>query len=91
MTNGGKEIVEAISADHPRSKRSRFMDRRTLHAGDPAAARRPGSAVQAMVERTTGIVMPDADLDQTIADIVGAGATSPPHWLHGAARHRPGR
>ncbi len=55
-------------------------------------ARRPGKRVQAMGgAKNHGIIMPDADLDQAVKDIVGAALRLGRRALHGPAGDRAGR
>nr|WP_327196907.1 MULTISPECIES: CoA-acylating methylmalonate-semialdehyde dehydrogenase [unclassified Sphingopyxis] len=72
VINGGKEIVEAI-LDHPAIKAVSFVGSSDVAQAIYSRGTAAGKRVQAMGgAKNHGIVMPDADLDQTIADIVGA-------------------
>ncbi len=72
VVHGDKEIVDAI-LDHPDIKAVSFVGSSDIASyvyGRGAAA---GKRVQCMGgAKNHAIVMPDADLDQTVADIVGA-------------------
>jgi malonate-semialdehyde dehydrogenase (acetylating)/methylmalonate-semialdehyde dehydrogenase len=71
VVHGDKEAVDAI-LDIPTSRRSASSARRH-RALCLSAARGGGKRVQAMGgAKNHGIVMPDADMDQVVADLIGA-------------------
>jgi len=72
VVQGDREVVEAI-VDHPDVQAISFVGSSDIaHAVYKAAAER-GKRVQAMGgAKNHGIVMPDADLDTAVGDIIGA-------------------
>ncbi len=91
VVHGDKEMVDAI-LDHPDIKAVSFVgssDVAQYVYGRGAAA---GKRMQCMGgAKNHGIVMPDADLDQAVQDILGAGLWLGRRALHGAAGGRAGR
>jgi malonate-semialdehyde dehydrogenase (acetylating)/methylmalonate-semialdehyde dehydrogenase len=72
VVHGDKAVVEAILA-HPTIKAVSFVGSSDIAASVFQKAGASGKRVQAMGgAKNHGIVLPDADLDQTVADIVGA-------------------
>ena len=72
VVNGDKEMVEAI-LDHPDIKAVSFVGSSDIAQAVYARGTAAGKRVQAMGgAKNHGIVLPDADLDRAVADIVGA-------------------
>jgi malonate-semialdehyde dehydrogenase (acetylating)/methylmalonate-semialdehyde dehydrogenase len=72
VVHGDKDCVEAI-LDHPAIKAVSFVGSSDIAQSVFSRAGANGKRVQAMGgAKNHGIVLPDADLDQTVADIVGA-------------------
>jgi malonate-semialdehyde dehydrogenase (acetylating)/methylmalonate-semialdehyde dehydrogenase len=72
VVQGGKEIVEAILR-HPSIKAVSFVGSSDIAQSVYALGALHGKRVQAMGgAKNHGIVLPDADMDQTVADLMGA-------------------
>ena len=72
VVHGDKEIVDAIVA-HPTIKAVSFVGSSDVAQSVYAAGARNGKRVQCMGgAKNHGIVLPDADLDQVVADLMGA-------------------
>jgi malonate-semialdehyde dehydrogenase (acetylating)/methylmalonate-semialdehyde dehydrogenase len=72
VVQGDKAVVEAI-LEHPTIKAVSFVGSSDIAASVFQKAGASGKRVQAMGgAKNHGIVLPDADLDQTVADIIGA-------------------
>src|SRR5690606_13288086 len=72
VVHGDKEIVDAI-LKHPTIKAVSFVGSSDVAAYVYATAAAHGKRVQAMGgAKNHGVVLADADLDQTVADIIGA-------------------
>ena len=72
VVQGDREVVEAIMA-HPLIKAVSFVGSSDIANRIYALGAQNGKRVQAMGgAKNHGIVMPDADLDQAVADIIGA-------------------
>ena len=72
VVNGGREAVEAI-IDHPAIGAVSFVGSSDIAHQVFQRAAREGKRVQAMGgAKNHGIVMPDADLDSAVSDIIGA-------------------
>ena len=72
VVHGDKEAVDAIVA-HPAIKAVSFVGSSDVAQSVYAAGAQQGKRVQCMGgAKNHGIVMPDADLDQAVADIMGA-------------------
>jgi len=72
VVHGDKDIVEAILR-HPTIKAVSFVGSSDIAQSVYALGAQHGKRVQAMGgAKNHGIVLPDADLDQTVADLVGA-------------------
>jgi len=72
VVHGDKAVVEAILA-HPTIKAVSFVGSSDIAASVFQKAGASGKRVQAMGgAKNHGIVLPDADLDQAVADIIGA-------------------
>jgi len=72
VVHGDKAVVEAILT-HPTIKAVSFVGSSDIAASVFQKAGASGKRVQAMGgAKNHGIVLPDADLDQTVADIIGA-------------------
>ena len=72
VVHGDKEIVDAIVA-HPLIKAVSFVGSSDVAQSVYAAGARNGKRVQCMGgAKNHGIVLPDADLDQVVADLMGA-------------------
>jgi len=72
VVHGDKEIVGAIVA-HPTIKAVSFVGSSDVAQSVYAAGARNGKRVQCMGgAKNHGIVLPDADLDQVVADLMGA-------------------
>jgi len=72
VLHGDKAMVDAI-LEHPGIKAVSFVGSSDVAHHVYAAAAKAGKRVQAMGgAKNHGIVLPDADLDQAVADIVGA-------------------
>ncbi|HWU77177.1 MAG TPA: CoA-acylating methylmalonate-semialdehyde dehydrogenase [Rhodanobacter sp.] len=72
VVHGDKEIVNAIVA-HPLIKAVSFVGSSDVAQSVYAAGARNGKRVQCMGgAKNHGIVLPDADLDQVVADLMGA-------------------
>jgi malonate-semialdehyde dehydrogenase (acetylating)/methylmalonate-semialdehyde dehydrogenase len=72
VVHGDKAVVEAILA-HPTIKAVSFVGSSDIAASVFQKAGASGKRVQAMGgAKNHGIVLPDADMDQTVADIIGA-------------------
>ena len=72
VVHGDKEIVEAI-CDHPAIKAVSFVGSSDIAQAVYARGAANGKRMQCMGgAKNHGIVLPDADLDQAVADIVGA-------------------
>jgi malonate-semialdehyde dehydrogenase (acetylating)/methylmalonate-semialdehyde dehydrogenase len=72
VIHGDRTIVEAIM-DHPAIKAVSFVGSSDVAQAIYARGTANGKRVQAMGgAKNHGIVMPDADMDQAVADIVGA-------------------
>ena len=72
VVHGDKEVVDAI-LDHPTIKAVSFVGSSDIAHYVYQRGGAAGKRVQAMGgAKNHGIVMPDADLDQTVADLMGA-------------------
>ncbi len=72
VVHGDKEIVDAIVA-HPTIKALSFVGSSDVAQSVYAAGAAKGKRVQCMGgAKNHGIVLPDADLDQVVADLMGA-------------------
>jgi malonate-semialdehyde dehydrogenase (acetylating)/methylmalonate-semialdehyde dehydrogenase len=72
VVHGDKEIVDAIVA-HPTIKALSFVGSSDVAQSVYAAGAAQGKRVQCMGgAKNHGIVLPDADLDQVVADLMGA-------------------
>jgi malonate-semialdehyde dehydrogenase (acetylating)/methylmalonate-semialdehyde dehydrogenase len=72
VVHGDKEIVDAI-LDHPAIKAVSFVGSSDIANYVYARGAQNGKRVQAMGgAKNHGIILPDADMDQAVADIVGA-------------------
>ena len=72
VVHGDKEIVDAI-LDHPDIKAVSFVGSSDIANYVYARGAQNGKRVQAMGgAKNHGIILPDADMDQAVADIVGA-------------------
>ena len=72
VVHGDKEIVDAIVA-HPLIKAVSFVGSSDVAQSVYAVGARNGKRVQCMGgAKNHGIVLPDADLDQVVADLMGA-------------------
>jgi len=72
VVHGDKDSVEAI-LDHPTIKAVSFVGSSDIAQSVFSRAGASGKRVQAMGgAKNHGVVLPDADLDQTVADIIGA-------------------
>ncbi|MBC7285246.1 CoA-acylating methylmalonate-semialdehyde dehydrogenase, partial [Hoeflea sp.] len=72
VVNGDKEIVDAI-LDHPEIKAVSFVGSSDIAHYVYRRGAEAGKRVQAMGgAKNHGIVLPDADLDQVVADLAGA-------------------
>ncbi|WP_162252345.1 CoA-acylating methylmalonate-semialdehyde dehydrogenase [Caulobacter sp. Root655] len=72
VVHGDKDCVEAI-LDHPTVKAVSFVGSSDIAQSVFSRAGANGKRVQAMGgAKNHGVVLPDADLDQAVADIVGA-------------------
>ena len=72
VVHGDKDCVEAI-LDHPTIKAVSFVGSSDIAQSVFSRAGANGKRVQAMGgAKNHGVVLPDADLDQTVADIIGA-------------------
>ncbi|WP_454832206.1 CoA-acylating methylmalonate-semialdehyde dehydrogenase [Pseudoxanthomonas wuyuanensis] len=72
VVHGDKDIVEAILR-HPGIKAVSFVGSSDIAQSVYALGAQHGKRVQAMGgAKNHGIVLPDADLDQTVADLIGA-------------------
>ncbi|HTM28800.1 MAG TPA: CoA-acylating methylmalonate-semialdehyde dehydrogenase [Rhodanobacter sp.] len=72
VVHGDKEIVDAIVA-HPTIKAVSFVGSSDVAQSVYAAGAAQGKRVQCMGgAKNHGIVLPDADLDQVVADLMGA-------------------
>lgn len=72
VVHGDRDMVEAI-VDHPAIKAVSFVGSSDVAQAVYARGTALGKRVQAMGgAKNHGIVMPDADMDQAVADIVGA-------------------
>jgi malonate-semialdehyde dehydrogenase (acetylating)/methylmalonate-semialdehyde dehydrogenase len=72
VVHGGKEAVDAI-LDHPDIKAVSFVGSSDIAQQVYARGAAAGKRMQCMGgAKNHGIVMPDADLDQAVADIMGA-------------------
>jgi malonate-semialdehyde dehydrogenase (acetylating)/methylmalonate-semialdehyde dehydrogenase len=72
VVHGDKDCVEAI-LDHPTIKAVSFVGSSDIAQSVFSRAGANGKRVQAMGgAKNHGVVLPDADLDQAVADIVGA-------------------
>jgi malonate-semialdehyde dehydrogenase (acetylating)/methylmalonate-semialdehyde dehydrogenase len=72
VVHGDKEIVDAIVA-HPTIKALSFVGSSDVAQSVYAAGASQGKRVQCMGgAKNHGIVLPDADLDQVVADLMGA-------------------
>jgi malonate-semialdehyde dehydrogenase (acetylating)/methylmalonate-semialdehyde dehydrogenase len=72
VVHGDKDCVEAI-LDHPTIKAVSFVGSSDIAQSVFSRAGANGKRVQAMGgAKNHGIVLPDADLDQAVADIIGA-------------------
>ena len=72
VVHGDKDIVEAILR-HPDIKAVSFVGSSDIAQSVYALGAQHGKRVQAMGgAKNHGIVLPDADLDQTVADLIGA-------------------
>jgi malonate-semialdehyde dehydrogenase (acetylating) / methylmalonate-semialdehyde dehydrogenase len=72
VVHGDKAMVDAI-LQHPRIKAVSFVGSSDVAHHVYTIAAQTGKRVQAMGgAKNHGIVLPDADLDQTVADVVGA-------------------
>ena len=72
VVHGDKDIVEAI-LKHPTIKAVSFVGSSDIAQSVYALGAQHGKRVQAMGgAKNHGIVLPDADLDQTVADLIGA-------------------
>ena len=72
VVHGDKDIVEAILR-HPAIKAVSFVGSSDIAQSVYSLGAQHGKRVQAMGgAKNHGIVLPDADLDQTVADLIGA-------------------
>ena len=72
VVHGDKDIVEAILR-HPAIKAVSFVGSSDIAQSVYALGAQHGKRIQAMGgAKNHGIVLPDADLDQTVADLLGA-------------------
>ena len=72
VVHGDKDIVEAILR-HPAIKAVSFVGSSDIAQSVYALGAQNGKRIQAMGgAKNHGIVLPDADLDQTVADLLGA-------------------
>ena len=72
VVQGDKEVVEAI-LKHPTIKAVSFVGSSDIAQSVFALGAAHGKRVQAMGgAKNHGVVLPDADLDQTVADLIGA-------------------
>ncbi len=72
VVQGGKPVVDAL-LDHPDVKAVSFVGSTDIAAYVYARGAAAGKRMQCMGgAKNHGIVLPDADLDQTVADILGA-------------------
>jgi len=72
VIHGGKDVVDAI-LDHPGIAAVSFVGSSHIAQAVYARGAAAGKRMQCMGgAKNHGIVMPDADLDQTVADIMGA-------------------
>ena len=72
VVHGDKEMVDAI-LDHPAISAVSFVGSSDIAQSVYALGAAHGKRVQAMGgAKNHGIVLPDADLDQTVADLIGA-------------------
>ena len=72
VVHGGKDVVEAI-LKHPTIKAVSFVGSSDIAQSVFAMGAAHGKRVQAMGgAKNHGIVLPDADMDQTVADLMGA-------------------
>ena len=72
VVHGDKDIVEAI-LKHPTIKAVSFVGSSDIAQSVYSLGAQHGKRVQAMGgAKNHGIVLPDADLDQTVADLIGA-------------------
>lgn len=72
VVNGDKEVVDAI-LNHPEVKAVSFVGSSDIAQYVYATGTANGKRVQAMGgAKNHGIIMPDANLDQTVQDIIGA-------------------
>ena len=72
VVHGDKEVVDAILA-HPQIKAVSFVGSSDVAQAVYAEGARHGKRMQCMGgAKNHGIVMPDADLDQVVADLMGA-------------------
>jgi len=72
VVHGDKEMVDAI-LKHPHIKAVSFVGSSDVAQHVYTEAAKSGKRVQAMGgAKNHGIVLPDADLDQTVADVIGA-------------------
>jgi malonate-semialdehyde dehydrogenase (acetylating)/methylmalonate-semialdehyde dehydrogenase len=72
VVQGGKDVVEAI-LDHPDIKAVSFVGSSDIAQAVYARGAAAGKRMQCMGgAKNHGIVLPDADLDQAVADIIGA-------------------
>ncbi|EJL33306.1 methylmalonic acid semialdehyde dehydrogenase [Caulobacter sp. AP07] len=72
VVHGDKDCVEAI-LDHPTIKAVSFVGSSDIAQSVFSRAGASGKRVQAMGgAKNHGVVLPDADLDQAVADIIGA-------------------
>ncbi len=72
VVHGDKDVVEAI-LKHPKIRAVSFVGSSDIAQSVFALGARHGKRVQAMGgAKNHAIVLPDADLDQTVADLIGA-------------------
>jgi malonate-semialdehyde dehydrogenase (acetylating)/methylmalonate-semialdehyde dehydrogenase len=72
VVHGDKDVVEAILR-HPQIKAASFVGSSDIAQSVFSLGAQNGKRVQAMGgAKNHGIVLPDADLDQTVADLIGA-------------------
>jgi malonate-semialdehyde dehydrogenase (acetylating)/methylmalonate-semialdehyde dehydrogenase len=72
VVHGDKAMVDAI-LNHPQIKAVSFVGSSDVAQYVYSTAAKTGKRVQAMGgAKNHGIVLPDADLDQTVADVIGA-------------------
>ena len=72
VVHGDKTMVDAI-LQHPQIKAVSFVGSSDVAQHVYSVAAKTGKRVQAMGgAKNHGIVLPDADLDQTVADVIGA-------------------